>query len=1096
MMRSLPAREGLRSTHVGRRLNPQGQSEVQKSIHQTAKRSNASPPPATKIDLPSQDCERRQLTVMFCDIAGSTALGASLDPEDLRQLIDGAHKRWEEIIKRHDGFVARYMGDGVLAYFGYPAGHEDNAERAAHAALEIVELTTRPAAGASRPDYDFAIRVGIATGLAVVGGSIGEGASREMPAFGLTPNLAARLQDIAPPNSVLIAAATRNLIGSKFECEEYEPHQLKGLPEPVPVWRLVRACPFPSLYTARHSGARRFTVGRDLEQELLCRQWSHVAKHKSQVVLLSGEPGIGKSHLCEAFIRGVAQPFCAVLRYQCTSVHTNTALHSVIEEIELSAGIGREDDTAVRLGKLETLLGAFAGDIDDFLPAFAALLSLPAKKRYPRSEANRQNARTDIISGLVKRLLLLSQREPVVVLIEDAQWIDPSTQEFLKAAIEQVRSARVLILITARAGFEAGWLTGPHVTSHVLTPLTRGHSAELVRLIADGGALPEDTLAAIIERTGGVPFFVEELTKWILGSGTRAVHGDSILHDAASSPTTVPTRLHDFLISQLDRLGMAKPVAQLGAIIGRMFPFWLLARLWPFDEETLRASLAEVIAAGLVVQRQDTAEESYMFRHELIRDAAYESLLRAKRRSLHLRIAQIATDEHASSSGTRPELIAYHYSAAGMNAKAAPYWLEAGQLALRESANREARASLQNGLQCLADVPESLERKQLEIRLLGCLGQASIAILGHASHEVHDAFSRAHQLCLTMDDAPELFPVVWGITAHHLVKGDIRHHLELSAKLMEIAESSGNSDQLVVAHTSRTLSHYFSGEFTSARRHLEEVRTRYDWERHRHLTYSYAVDRKMIALQFGTWVLWKLGYPDQAAELEEELNDHARRIAHPNSLAQALTAGASVYMLRREPDRLLERVREGVAIAEAHGYPVWTDHADFWVGWAYAEKGDVHQGIRHLRRALVAYSTHGAGSSTPKFLGLLADSLGEVGCHEEGLALLDQAIGHIEQTGERATEAEIYRLRGKLLFARNRDDAEADANLRKAVDIARAQKAKAWELRAATTLGRVLLHRNQRQQARACLAPVYDWYQEGLETPDLRDAQALLHEIS
>jgi class 3 adenylate cyclase/predicted ATPase len=1024
---------------------------------------------------------------MFCDVVGSTALATRLDPEDLGEIIAGVHKSWEGVIKRYDGFVARYMGDGVLAYFGYPNGHEDDAERAAHAALEIVDLATSP--GCS-----VAVRVGIATGLTVVGGSIGEAGSQEMPAFGLTPNIAAHLQAVAPRNAVVIAEGTRRLIGSKFECAEIGPCELKGVAERVSAWRLIQARATESRFTAHHDGAEFPTIGRGKEMEFLRSVWSRVRQNSGQVVVVSGEPGIGKSHLCEAFVAQLSQPAAVVMRCQCSALHANTAFLPLIEEVERSARINRDDHASERLAKLEILLRNGLERADELLPVFATLLSLPVRERYPQFDMSARDARKEIIDGLVRRLLVLSKHAPVVLIVEDLQWSDPSTQEFLQAAIERIRSAPVLILVTQRTGFAAGLSAAPQVEHLTLGRLERRHAAELIGLVASGSSLSEDALATIIERAGGVPFFVQELSKWMIETGAEIDAGKP-LQSAGVSRTAVPVTLHDFLMSQLDRLGMAKPVAQLAAMIGRAFPFWLLSRLWPFDEPTLRASLAEVIAAGVVTRQQHTTEEYYQFKHELIRDAAYESLLRTKRHSLHVQVAQIITEERARTSGLRPELIAYHYMAAGMGAKAAPLWLEAGQLALRESANREARASLQYGLDCLRDMAEYPERVRLELRLQACLGQALIAVSGHASPEVHEAFSRAHQLC--NEDAPELFSVVWGITAHHLVKGNIRLHLDLSANLLEIAQRSNDSSQLVVAHTSRTLSLYFSGAFEAARRHLDEVRARYEWERHRHLAYSHAVDRKMIALQFGTWILWKLGYPDQAAHLEEELNKHARRLAHPNSLAQALTAGSSVYMLRREPDRLLERVREGVRIAEAHGYPVWIDHADFWIGWALAEKGSVEEGIVHLRRALVAYQKHGSGSSMPKFLGLLADRLGEVGRYDEALTLLDQAIQHVERMEERANEAETYRLRGKLIFARNADAAaEAESDLLKAIDVARAQHAKAWELRGATTLARVLQHRGQQRKAREYLLPVCEWFREGADTPDLKEARSLLREIS
>jgi class 3 adenylate cyclase/predicted ATPase len=1043
------------------------------------------------LDASAGNAERRHLTVMFCDIAGSTELSSRLDPEDLRELIRAHHGAWRAVIERYGGFVARYMGDGVLAYFGYPRGHEDDAERAAHAALAIVKGPPSPGAAT----FDVAVRVGIATGLVVVGGLIGEGASEEQPAFGMTPNLAARLQAIAAPNSVAIAAETRRLIGPEFECVELGIHQFRGITEPVSVWRLVDARPVPSRFVARRVEGPIATIGRSEELGVLRQCWSHVCEGVGEVVSVSGEPGIGKSHLCEALLTSISQEPHVVIRWQCSALHDNTAFHPIIEEIERSAGISRQHNAADRLARLETLLRGWSGRIDHFTPLFAALLSLPVRERDPNSNLSSRDIRRRLIDALVQRLLLMSQREPLILLVEDVQWSDPSTQDLLAEAAKRVIAARVVILVTLRPGFEAPWAGISDVTHLNLGRLDRQQSVDLVRHIANDGSVSEDTLAKIVERADGVPFFVEEITKWLLEAGAAAIKADSPRAGVVDQ-TSIPETLHDPLMSQLDRLGMAKPVAQLAAIIGPKFPYWLLLRLWPFGEESVRASLAEIVKSGLVARWQNGSEDYFAFKHDLVRDAAYESLLKTKRQWLHRRIAEIVTEERASSSDMRPELIAYHYTAAGLSERAAPLWLEAGQLALRESANREARASLVRGLQCLEKVPDSLESMRLELRLQCCLGQALIAISGHASPEMHRAFSRAYQLCLKIHDAPELFSVVWGITAHHFVKGDINLHLRLSEQLLDIAEASNDSAQLIVAHTSRTLSLYYSGQLLSARTHFDEVRARYDWDRHRNLAFSYAVDRKIITYQFGTWILWNLGYPDQAAELEHELHEHARRLNHPNSLAQALTAGASVYMLRREPDRFLERVREGIAVAQSHGYPVWVDHADFWLGWALTEKGSLDEGIAHLRRALIAYQKTGAGSSMPKFLGLLADRLGDVQRHDEGLALLKQAVDHIERTGERANEAETYRLCGKLLASRPTPDfAAAEASLHKAMEVARAQQAKGWELRAATTLAGLLQRRDQRLEARACLDPVYGWFKEGFDTPDLKEAEQLLRQL-
>jgi class 3 adenylate cyclase/predicted ATPase len=1015
---------------------------------------------------------------MFCDLVESTAIQERMGAERFQILIESVFAAWERIIRQYGGTIVRYMGDSVLAYFGSSSGLERGPERAAHAALGIVGLVTKQPVGDPCNVSEAAVRVVVATGVVILGEPIGEGTSRELPAIGTAPNLAARLQSIAQPNCVVISAETRQLIHERFECECLGPHSLKGFADPVVAWRLVRALrPRPGAHTS---------FGRAAERGTLDKCWACVCAGRGQVVQISGDPGIGKSHLCESFLDTVTSPASAVLRCGCSALHINTAFHPVAEEVTQSADISHDDPANMRLSKLATLLGACGSDGARLLPMFARLLALPAGEDAPRGEISAADARKMIIEGLVERLVLLSQQAPVVLFVEDVQWSDPSTKDFIAAAIKRIEAARVLILMTSRSGLPVESHTIPYVRSIHLGRLEKGSIADLVAHVDEQRLLDESTRAQIVARADGVPLFAQDLTRMLAADSARC------------GGTSIPATLHDLLMSQLDRLGpAARSVAQLAAAIGRSFPYWLLSALWQGDQQTLRNLLDAMVAAGLITRSDLGSEEHYVFEHELVRDTAYDSLLQSRREDLHHRIAQVITSERARASDMRPELIAYHYSAAGLGHKAAALWLEAGQLALRESANQEAKASLQNGLACLRYLPDDLSRRRLELRLQTSLGQALIAISGHASPGVLEAFSRALEIADRMEEVPELFTIVWGITAHHLVKGDIRRHLDLSHQLLQIAEASRDSSRLVVAHTSRTLSLYFAGQFAGARRHLNEVIERYDWDRHRHLAQQFAVDRKTITMQFGTWALWKLGYADQAVQLEEEMTGHARRLSHANSLAQALTAGASVHMLRREPDILLAKVAEGIAIAKAHGFPVWVDHADFWIGWAMAEKGFLEKGIAHLRTALATYRRNGAGSSLPKFYGLLADRLGEQGQFEEALSLLDEALTHIERTEERANEAETLRLCGKLMFARNPDDfAPAEASVRRAIDVARRQQAKAWELRAATTLASMLRARGQRQEARLCLAPVYDWFREGLDTPDLIDARNLLRELS
>ncbi len=720
--------------------------------------------------------ERRPLTVMFCDLVDSTAIEERMGAEHCKGLIESAFGAWNSIIERYGGRIERYMGDSVLAYFGSTNGLERAPERAARAALDIVGLAAKQAVEDPRDISEAAVRVVIATGVVILGEPIGEGTSRELPAIGRAPNLAARLQSIAQPNCVVISAETRDLLHGGFECEYLGTHQLKGFAKPVPAWRLARALRPPPGTPCTYGN-----FGRASERGVLDQCWARVCAGQGQVVHVSGDAGIGKSNLCKSFLDTAKGPSKAVLRCGCSALHINTAFHPVVEEIIQSAEIDHDNSATTRLHKLAALLGACGPDGAPLLPVFAHLLALPSEEAYPEVQMRAVDARKTIIDGLVQRLCLLSRLAPVVLFLEDVQWSDPSTKDFIAAAIKQVETSKVLILITSRSEQPVGSCNVPYLRTIRLERLDKGSVADLVAHVDDERVLDESMRAQVVARANGVALFAQELTRMLVAKSAR------------SGDTSIPATLHDSLMSQLDRLGpAAKSAAQLGATIGRTFPYWLLSALWPSNQQGLRDHLDGMVAARLITRRDLGSEEHYVFEHELVRDTAYDSLLQSKREQLHLQIAQVITGERARASGMRPELIAYHYTAAGLGHKAAALWLEAGQLALRESANQEARASLENGLACLRYLPEDLDRWRLELRLQTCLGQALIAISGHASPGVLKAFSRALELADRMEEVPELYTIVWGITAHHLVKGDIRRHLDLSYRLLQIAETSND----------------------------------------------------------------------------------------------------------------------------------------------------------------------------------------------------------------------------------------------------------------------------------------------------------------
>jgi class 3 adenylate cyclase/predicted ATPase len=1042
------------------------------------------------LDQKTSNPERRQLTVMFSELEGVTQLSGALDPEDFSQLVRPRLEAWDAIIKRYGGFVAKHTGQGVLAYFGYPAGHEDDAERTAHTALEIVEATRALSSAEQQTTAQISVRIGIATGIVVVGGAIGQGASKEEQAFGLPLNLAARLQAFAEPNSILIAPETRQLIGSKFDCEDAGCRELKGISESINVWRVVRPRTSLSRFFARHTEGVLPLVGRSSELDVLLQSWSRVGKDGGQVVFVSGEPGIGKSHLCEAFLARIAPDRHTAIHCQCSGYHANTAFQPLVEEIERSAGMFREDGLDARLDKLERVLSEWSDQADRLTPVFAALLSLPTAGRYPDFAPGARELRKMFIAGLVERLRLLSRCNPVVFLFEDAQWSDPSTQDFLAAAIESVGSARVLILITARPEFKFPWRGRAHVTELVLEHLDKYHATQMVRLLAESHSLPDAVLAHIVDHTDGVPLFIEELTRSLQDLHAPKIDARPVVPVTAVS---IPATLRDSLMARLDRLGMAKPVAQLGATIGRTFPYWLLLCLWPFGEEALRASLDEIERAGLLKQRQHGSEVYYVFKHELVRDAAYESLLKSKREALHMQIAQLVTEERGSFAETPPELIAYHYTAAGRTEPAIKNWRKAGAQALQRSANVEAVGHFTRALELLEHIPHSEERDQRELDLRTQLGATLTAVKGFGAVEVEAAYARARVLCGQSKDATQRFAVLRGLWVYDLVRAEWSEASALAEEMLGVATREANAAFELEARRAMGMTLLWRGDLNEALAHLQRGRCIYDAEKHHGHAYQYGNDPGVACLVHEAFVLCVLGFADQALLRSEDSIALARQLSHPFSLTQALIYRAFVHQCCREADPTRKFAGEAQALAREHSFPFWLAEATMLQGWAMAQQGDATEGLDLLREGLAAFRATGAKMDQPRWLATLAEA--HLCAHQpgEGLTAVAEALAVVELTKECFFAARLHGLRAELLIQQG-SALQAEACLQESLSIARSQKAKTWELRAATRLARLWWEQSRGRDARDLLASVYGSFSEGFATPDLRDAERLLEE--
>jgi class 3 adenylate cyclase/predicted ATPase len=1040
----------------------------------------------------SAEAERRQLTIMFCDLVGSTPLSTRFDPEDLREIVGAYHGCVTDTVGRFGGFVAKYMGDGVLIYFGYPEAHEDDAERAVRAGLAVIDAVGRLAT----PE-PLSVRIGIATGLVVVGDLIGAGAAQERGVVGETPNRAARLQALARPGTLVVADSTRRQIGTLFEIEDLGPQPLAGFAEPQRAWRVVGESGIVSRFEALRSGATPL-VGRDEELDLLLRRWRQAKSGEGRVVLVSGEPGIGKSRLTAALSAHIESEPHTRLRYFCSPHHQDSALHPFIGQLERAAGFARDDTNATKLDKLGALLGDGAAPGD--LSLIAEMLSLSGGERFPPLDLSPQRKKERTLAALLRQLQALARRQPVLMIFEDRHWIDPTSHEVLDLTVEKSTDLSVLLVATHRPEFQPPWVGGSQVMVIALNRLGRNEGATLVhRLAGNLGALPPDVVDEIVERTDGVPLFVEELTKAVVEAG--ADRGQASISAVPSSSLAVPATLHASLLGRLDRLGpAAKTVAQVGAAIGRDFSYELLAAAAPLAEPELQEALRRLVEAGLVFQRGVPPAAEYLFKHALVQDTAYSTLLRGPRQALHRRIAEALEQRFPDFIETRPEILAHHYGEAGIADKAIAYWHLAGKSSVARSAVREALAQLRRGLGLLDGLPETRERQQLELDIHVTLSTALMAGKGYADPEVLAELERANRLVTETGavGTPLHFSVLFGLWVSNVNTGPIAAALDHATNFLSSAQSQPSSGPRLMGHRILAQSLMMSGDYRAALVHFETAASLYRRDEHRDSALRYAaVDVGVSAFAQLSCALWHCGYPGRSAQAADRVFAYSRQLGHAHTLAFALAITGVTAVFARDVATACAYGNDCVAIASEHGFAHWVAQGRVLQGWADAQKGEARTGIGRIRDGLAAYEATGARCYTPLFLTLLAEALALAGKIEEGLAALGDALAQAAVSGAKGWSAENHRLRGELtLRLPYPDPAKAEDSFRTALAIAREQGTRGYELRAATSLARLWREQGRRTEARELLAPVYGSFTEGFDTADLKDAKRLLDELA
>jgi predicted ATPase len=987
------------------------------------------------------------------------------------------------------------MGDGVLAYFGYPQAHEHDAERAVRAGLALVEavpkLTTAAAAC-------LQVRVGIATGLVVVGHLIGSGEAQQRGIVGDTPNLAARLQGIAEPNTVAIAESTRKLLGNLFELQDLGTRDLKGVAGQVGLWAALRTSSVESRFEALHVTGLTALVGREEESELLFRRWSRAKTTEGQVVLIAGEAGIGKSRLTAVLLERLAAEPHTRLRYFCSPQHTDSALYPIIGQMERAAGLAHDDTPQARLDKLDAVLVQTSTQ-DAAL--FAEMLSIPNDGRYPALDLTPQQRRQRTLEALTSQLAGLASQQPVLMIFEDVHWIDPTSLEALGRTIDRIKTLPVLLIVTFRSEFNAPWVGRSHVTSLMLNRLGEREAAAIIARLVGNKGLPPDVLAEIVERTDGIPLFVEEMTKAVLeaseGAARRTV-------SAIPSPAqAVPASLHASLMARLDRLGPAKEVAQVGSAIGREFSHALLASVVRKTGAELGSALDRLIEAGLLFRQGVPPHATYLFKHALVQDAAYGTLLREPRRALHARIAETLESQFAEIVQSQPELVARHCAEAGLIEKAAGFWGKAGERSLAGSALIEGIEQLTRALEQIATLSGTPALRREQIKLQVALITPLIYVKGHAAAETKAAAEEARLLIERAEargEPPEdpllLFSVLYGFWLANTVAFNGAVSRDLAAQFLALAEKQRAAVPLMVGHRLMGLSLQYTGDFAESRVHLDQAIAAYDPAKHRPLVTRFGQDAQVAALSFRSVTLWLLGYPEVGLRDSDDALKNAREMDQAATLMHALGNAASLYTLCGNLAAAAAHAKELAALAEEKSSLIWKAGGMLFQGSVLALAGNASDGIEILISGMTAWRTTGATLFVPLFLSYLGRAHAEVGQFEEAWRCIGEAMTAVETTKEKWCEAEIHRTAGELtLTSPEPDAAKVEAHFERALAIAREQQAKSWELRAAMSMARLWRDQGKRQQARDLLAPIYGWFTEGFDTLDLKQAKALLEEL-
>ena len=1022
---------------------------------------------------PAQAAERRQLTVMFVDLVDSTGLAGKLDPEDMSAVLRTYQDTCAGAITRFDGHVARYMGDGILAYFGWPQAHEDEVAQAVRAGLAITDAVSH----LPQPeDLPLAARVGIATGWVVVGDLVGDEEAQERVVVGETPNLASRLQGAAEPGQVVVSEGTRRLLHARFDLEDLGEHEFKGIEQPSRVFAVVSERTVESRFEAT-SEALLPMVGRDHELGLILERWDQASSGHGQGMLLVGEAGIGKSRILRALLDALSEQKHMRIRFQCSPYHVDSALWPVVQQVRFTSGITASDSAGERLDKLETTIGIAGGEDREFAQLIEGLMSADGVRPPGSLDLTPEVQRARTLEGLVRWLRLLADRQPVLVVLEDAQWSDPTTLEMIDQALGVLAGSAVMILLTSRPDRQPELGGHAHVTHLALNRLGPRSIEAMVRELNPDKELSPEVVESIVARTDGVPLFAEELTKTVLEIGE----------------TEVPASLHDTLMARLDRIPEAKSVAQIASCIGREFGYRLLSMIADVPTDELDDSLDTLISAGLIFGRGSPPVAQYRFKHHLVQDTAHESLLLSQRKATHQRIAEALEHEFEGQHDREPELLARHLTEAERFEEAIPYWEEAGKLSVQRSANIEAIGHLSVALDLLNQLPSTGERDEQELRLCSEIAGPLMATKGYGAPETVRNFEQVQRLADQVGDTTLLFPILYQQWLSPIISGDPAEAIKVARRFVSLAEQGSDSGLILMGQRILGISLFEMAETPTARDALVRVRDLYDRSEHAELRFRYGQDPYAAALSFLGVALFELGYPDQAHATAAAGAEHARDLEHANTLGYALTIGRlTVAWCMNEFSPAGQLADTVISLADQYGMALWRAYALIFKGWSMVMAESNDEGFGFIERGLDGLDATSTRLHRPQLLAMSAQALERVGDVERAMQVVEEAL--ILAQKERWAESELYRIRGSLQASTGHTE-DATNSFEHAIDLARQRGAKSWELRTGINLAAVLRDAGQEIKANELLAPLYEGFVEGFDTHDLLRAKALLDEM-